>query len=350
MIKNNVAVVGAGLGGCKVGYGFQQRNYNTYLINGSLQDNRVISGAKNMLVLSGYDGLGGDRNLAYEALKNNKEIIKKIQNIEEKVILFTATGGGTTGSACVPMLADIACQLEDKIVCAVLMMPRLDEPIQKRLNAYNAAKELMEILEMGAIFFVNNDYCNDLDKINFYLINMLDAFFTDNSASNTSNFDDSEKYNMLSDHGSFYIAMRCDKSDSSEKVSTQDMINALTAKNIFLPFNDDGIVAHIGIINQKDNHINEKEIVKAVGNPENIFMGFNGTANIVCASGCGYPVDYISNLGKKALSEQKERINKRKSFSILDDLEEIEDEKEVPVVNKNNKRRKISLDLMRELD
>lgn len=32
MIKNNVAVVGAGLGGCKVGYGFQQRNYNTYLI------------------------------------------------------------------------------------------------------------------------------------------------------------------------------------------------------------------------------------------------------------------------------------------------------------------------------
>ena len=144
--------------------------------------------------------------------------------------------------------------------------------------------------------------------------------------------------------------MRCDKSDSSEKVSTQDMINALTAKNIFLPFNDDGIVAHIGIINQKDNHINEKEIVKAVGNPENIFMGFNGTANIVCASGCGYPVEYISNLGKKALSEQKERINKRKSFSILDDLEEIEDEKEVSVANKNNKRRKISLDLMRELD
>ena len=216
MIKNNVAVVGAGLGGCKVGYGFQQRNYNTYLINGSLQDNRVISGAKNMLVLSGYDGLGGDRNLAYEALKNNKEIIKKIQNIEEKVILFTATGGGTTGSACVPMLADIACQLEDKIVCAVLMMPRLDEPIQKRLNAYNAAKELMEIPEMGAIFFVNNDYCNDLDKINFYLINMLDAFFTDNSASNTSNFDDSEKYNMLSDHGSFYIAITCKLKDDLE--------------------------------------------------------------------------------------------------------------------------------------
>ena len=50
------------------------------------------------------------------------------------------------------------------------------------------------------------------------------------------------------------------------------------------------------------------------------------------------------------MSEQKERINRRKSFSILDDLEEIEDEKEVPTVNKNNKRRKISLDLMRELD
>jgi hypothetical protein len=349
MIKNNVAVVTAGLCGNNNGYRFQQKNYNSLLINGSVQDNKAIPEAKNILVLEGYDGLGGDRSLAYEALKNNKEIIKKIQDIKEKVILFIASGGGTTGSACIPLLADIACQLKDKIVCAVLVMPRRDEPIQKRLNAYNTAKELMEIDEMGAIFLVNNEYSTDLDKINFHLVNMLDAFFTDNSTSSASNFDDSEKYKMLSDHGCFYIAMRCDKPDSTEKVTTQDMINALTAKNIFLPFNNDGVVTHIGIINQKGNHVNEQEIIKAVGNPENIFIGNNGTANIVCVSGCSFPVEYISSLGKKALSEQKERISKRKSLSLLDDLEEIEEE--IPVqTSKINKRRKISLDLMRELD
>lgn len=351
MIKNNVFVIGAGMGGCRVRYDFQQRNYNSYLINGSSQDNRTISGAKNLLVLKGYDGLAGDRSLAYEALKNNKDIIRKIRAIEEKVILFITTGGGTTGSATIPPLADIACQLPDKIVCAVLIMPRADEPIQKRLNAYNAAKELMEIPEMGAIIFVNNEADADLDKINFHLVNMLDAFFTDDSTSSTANFDDSEKLKMLSDHGAFIISMRCDKkTEDNEKVTTQDMINSLTAQNIFLPINNDGIVAHIGIINQKDNHIDEQELIKAVGNPENIFVGNNGSANIVCASGCGFPVEYISNLGKKALDEQKERLNKRKSFAILDDLEEVEEEVQLPTNKKTSKRRQISFDLMRELD
>ena len=87
------------------------------------------------------------------------------------------------------------------------MMPRMDEPIQKRINAYNTAKELMEIPEMGALILVNNEACDsNLDKINFNLVNMLDAFFTDNSSSNVSNFDDSEKMKMLSDNGSFVIA------------------------------------------------------------------------------------------------------------------------------------------------
>lgn len=349
MIKNHVAVVGAGLGGCKVAYEFQKRNYNAFLINGSNQDNRIIPSAKNMLVLSGYDGLAGDRSLAYEALKCNKEIIKKIRSIEEKVVLFAATGGGTTGSACVPLLADIMCQQQDKIVCVALMMPRPDEPIQKRLNAYNAAKELMEIPELGAVFFINNNSYEELDKINFHLVNMLDTFFTDNSASNTSNFDDSEKYKMLSDHGTFLISMRHDKPDM--KVSTQDMINALTARNIFLPINNDGIVSHIGIINQKENRMDEQELVQAIGNPENIFIGNNGSINLVCASGCSFPTEYISNLGKKAQEEQKERMRKRQAFSILDDLEEVETiEPVMPTNKKNSKRRQISFDLMRELE
>lgn len=357
MIKNDVCVIGAGLGGENVGYDFQQRNYATYLINGSQQDNRTLPDAKNVLILDGYDGLAGERSLAVQALKANKNIIKKIKEIEQKVILFVATGGGTTGSGSIPLLANIACTLPDKIVCACLMMPRRDEPIQKRLNAYNAAKELMEIPEMGAIIFVNNEADSDLNKINYNLVNMLDAFFTDNSSSSASNFDDSEKLKMLSDHGAFVISMRSDNKaktgdmENKTKVSTQDMVNALTAKNIFLPINNDGIVAHIGIINQRDNHIDEKEIISAIGTPENIFTGSNGTVNIVCASGLGFPVEYISDLGKKALAEQKDRISKRKNFSILDDLEDVEREDvETPVKKEVSKRRQISLDLLRELD
>lgn len=159
---------------------------------------------------------------------------------------------------------------------------------------------------------------------------------------------------MLSDNGSFVIAMRssskADSQDENKKGNTQDMINSLTASNIFLPIGNGQIVSHIGIINQRDNHIEEKEIVKAVGTPENIFIGNNGTANIVCASGLGFPTEYIADMGKKAVEEQKQRIEKKKSSNLLDDLEELETENEICVKKPKNKRRQISLDLLDELD
>lgn len=358
MIKNEVFVVGIGLGGERVGYEFQQRNYPTYLINGSGQDNKTLSDAKDVLVLEGYDGLGGDRNLAFKALKNNKAILQKVIAIEKKVILLVATGGGTTGSGCITHLANILCEkCPDKIVCACLMMPRTDEPIKKRLNAYDTAKELMDIPEMGATIFINNEACESkLNTINYNLVNMLDAFFTDDSSSNVSNFDDSEKLKMLSDHGAFLISMLSDfKNDvqnmnKAKKVSTQDMINALTAKNIFLPISNNGAVANIGIINQKENRLDEKEIAKAVGTPENIFMGYNGSVNIVCVSGLDFPTEYILNMGKKAVDEQKQRLEKKKVSALLDDLEDLEIETENPVKKSVNRRRQVSLDLLNELE
>ena len=60
MIKDEVFVIGIGLGGENVAYGLQQRNYNSYLINGSKQDNKTLPNAKNVLLLEGYDGLAGD--------------------------------------------------------------------------------------------------------------------------------------------------------------------------------------------------------------------------------------------------------------------------------------------------
>ena len=159
---------------------------------------------------------------------------------------------------------------------------------------------------------------------------------------------------MLSDNGSFVIAMRssskADSQDENKKGNTQDMINSLTASNIFLPIGNEKIVSHIGIINQRDNHIDEKEIVKAVGTPENIFIGNNGSVNIVCASGLGFPTEYIADMGKKAMEEQKQRIEKKKSSNLLDDLEELETENEICVKKPKNKRRQISLDLLDELD
>lgn len=350
MLKDNTTIIGLGLAGETVALEFQTRNYSSHLINGSTQDNKTLSGARNVMILEGYDRLAGDRSLALEALKKNTSILKELSQIENQVVFCIASGGGSTGSGTIPYICDIVSK-PSNIVVAILLMPRSDEPIKKRLNAYNAAKELMETESIGAIIFVNNEAHSDLKKINSLLVNMLDAFLTDVSSSSGSNFDDSEKMKMLKEHGAFVLAMLSDKNAENSKVTSQDMVTALTAKNIFLPINNDGVVGNIGIINQRGNKIDEHELIKAIGVPENVFSGNNGRVNIACASGLGYPTGYITKLGKSALEEQKKRMDKRQSVELLDDLEEI-DNIEVPEVPKKKttgKRKAISLDFLNSL-
>ena len=143
--------------------------------------------------------------------------------------------------------------------------------------------------------------------------------------------------------------MLSNKKAENGKVTSQEMVTAMTAKNIFLPINNDGIVGNIGIINQKDNKMDEHELIKAIGIPENVFIGNNGKVNIACASGLGYPVEYITKLGKSAVEEQKDRMDKRKSMVGLDDLDM--DNIEIPEVQqkKTGKRQQISLDFLNSL-
>ena len=348
MLKDKSTVIGIGLAGQTVALELQMRNYCTNLMNGSLQDNKSLAGAKNVMVLEGYDGYAGDRSVALEALKKNQSILKKLSEIENQIVFCIASGGGSTGSGTIPYVCDIVSK-PTNIVVAILLMPRPDEPIQKRLNAYNAAKELMETESIGAIIFVDNASYPDVKKVNEVLVNMLDAFLTDESSSSGSNFDDSEKEKMLKERGAFVLAMLSNKKAENGKVTSQEMVTAMTAKNIFLPINNDGIVGNIGIINQKDNKMDEHELIKAIGIPENVFMGNNGKVNIACASGLGYPVEYITKLGKSAVEEQKERMDKRKSMVGLDDLDM--DNIEIPEVQqkKTGKRQQISLDFLNSL-
>jgi cell division GTPase FtsZ len=347
MLKDKTTAIGIGLAGETVGLEFQIRNYTSYLMNGSTQDNQTLTGAKNVMALEGYDGLAGDRSLALEALKKNAPILKKLSEIENQIVICIASGGGSTGSGTIPYICDIVSK-PSNIVVAILLMPRPDEPIQKRLNAYNAAKELMDTESIGAIIFVDNAAYPELKKVNAMLVNMLDAFLTDTSSSSGSNFDDSEKMKMLKEHGAFVLAMLSDNKNG--KTTSQDMINSMTAKNIFLPINNDGVVGNIGIINQKGNKIDEHELIKAIGTPENVFIGNNGKVNIACASGLGYPVEYITKLGKSAVEEQKKRMEKRESLSTLDDLGI--DDIEVPEIPKKKtpgKRKQITWDFINSL-
>ena len=58
MLKDKVAFIGLGVCGGNIALLFQKKNYHTLFINGSEQDNKSLSGARNILKLKGFDGCG----------------------------------------------------------------------------------------------------------------------------------------------------------------------------------------------------------------------------------------------------------------------------------------------------
>lgn len=86
MLKDKVAFIGLGACGSNIALLFQKKHYHTLFINGSEQDNKALAGARNILKLKGFDGCGGDRQKAEEALANNMEIIEEIKKIKEPII------------------------------------------------------------------------------------------------------------------------------------------------------------------------------------------------------------------------------------------------------------------------
>ena len=86
MIKDKVAFVGLGACGSNITLLFQKRGYTCFYINGSEQDNKSLSGARNILKLKGHDGFGGDRSISEVALADNIEIIEEIKKIKEEII------------------------------------------------------------------------------------------------------------------------------------------------------------------------------------------------------------------------------------------------------------------------
>lgn len=122
MLKDKSTVIGIGLAGQTVALELQMRNYCTNLMNGSLQDNKSLVGAKNVMVLEGYDGYAGDRSVALEALKKNQSILKKLSEIENQIVFCIASGGGSTGSGTIPYVCDIVSKPTNIVVAILLIL------------------------------------------------------------------------------------------------------------------------------------------------------------------------------------------------------------------------------------
>lgn len=298
-LKKKTMVIGLGNCGCKIAKLFADTGYDAMFANGSAQDLKVLGNIKNIYKLVGFDGFAGHRERAMECLSMNEEFTDALEHIDHKLVFLIYAAGGSTGSGLSSVVAQYLLDVygDDKIICAVPVLPAENEAITKHRNAYQAIAELMQIDGLGASFILDNSKCSDgnLKWINTSFVSLLNAFLTDDSWGEQNNFDQSERIEMLSENGAMIISV------------SKDGIGKLLNGNVFAPLQNDMVCGNIGIIHSGKHDVEADTIIAEVGKPANIFEGYNGRGTLIAVSGLSYPIDHVTRLGKLAVDAQKER-------------------------------------------
>ena len=322
LIKGKIALLGLGACGSNIALLFQQKQYTVAYINGSTQDNKALSGARNILRLKNYEGCGGDRQTAEYAIADNLELIEEIKKIKEEIIYLVFSTAGSTGSGLAPILCDVIEELNEtegfgKTVCCIAVLPRRDEALQKQINSYNCIKELSERTNIGSCILVDNNKMESLERINQMVVNQLDYFFSDESYSAKGNVDVSEKLKMIKEPGVMIVSVVC----NGKAAKNVEYLKALLTENVFAPVEPDGIVEYIAVINSMDKPINVDMIIKATGIPQNVFIGHGSKKTITIISGLSYPFTYLSEIKEQVEERFGNRTVQRKVGGILKDFD-----------------------------
>lgn len=328
-LKEKSRILGLGCCGGKQAKEFIiNYSYKGNVANGSEQDLKALGNVPKYH-LQGFDGFGGHRDRALDCIAQNNEFMDFVENIKEEIVFILFGGGGSTGSGCATIIAELLLQDQDeygkpkKIVCPVISLPSLDEPIIKHKNAYQTIQELQEIDGLSATFFINNNVDKDYATINSTFAKFLDTFLTNDSYSDLNNFDESERIEMLRDSGAMVLSL----------VGTKDktlMLEKLTKDGIFAPIENNKVCENIGIIHAgRDNSdIDKSNIISEVGKPKNVFEGYNGRSTLIAVSGLDYPVSHIEKIGEMAKTafEERQRNRKQSMQKKLGGLDFMEDE------------------------
>ena len=336
-LKEKCRMLGLGCYGGKQVKEFIELGYKGNAANGSEQDLKALGDIPKFR-LEGFDGFGGHREKAEDCLVQNGAFVAFVENIKEEIVFVFFGGGGSTGSGCATIVAEMLLQENEeeikRIVCPVIALPSQDEPIAKHRNAYQAVVELQELEGLGATFFINNDSGKDYANINSTFTKFLDTFLTNDSYGELNNFDESERLEMLKDGGMMVISLMGAK--DSQSLDRALLLQKLTKDGIFAPIESNKICENIAIIHAGRNNadIEKDSIIAEVGKPKNVFEGYNGRSTLVAVSGLDYPVSHVAKLGEMAKAAYEERQRDRKHVSKLGSLDFTEEKESKAIPEK----------------
>jgi len=106
-LKEKSRMLGLGCYGGKQVKEFMALGYKGEAANGSEQDLKAL-GDIPKYQLQGFDGFGGHRERALDCLAQNSEFMDFVENIKEEIVFVFFGGGGSTGSGCATIVAEMS--------------------------------------------------------------------------------------------------------------------------------------------------------------------------------------------------------------------------------------------------
>lgn len=293
-------------------------------------------------ILGGY-GSCKERKKAKQLLaENNCENFDLLINeIKERfkdcrVIFLMGSSGGGSGSAIVPAIKMRLQAETDKIICVVTCTPDNNASIKEYINCYEFFQELETIEGGGATFVIDNNKNKEKLALNKQFACYLDAFLNCETTSTRGVVDRAEIENVLSQKGTCIV-----NKQGSDKATTQTVIERIR-DNIYVPLENDGVVANIALVNS-NNNVRLNEIIESVGKPLATFEGWESDATVLAISGCSLPYKKLEEI-KQKIEDNKDTIKRnltatseRKLTGSIDFLGDITAEKPKPEKKKSTR-------------
>lgn len=259
-------------------------------------------------ILGGY-GSSKERKKAKQLLaENNCENFDLLINeIKERfkdcrVIFLIGSSGGGSGSAMLPSIKKRLQAETDKIICVVTCIPDDNASMKEYMNCYEFFQELETIEGGGATFIIDNNKNKEKLILNEQFACYLDAFLNCETTSTRGVVDRAEIENVLSQKGTCIV-----NKQGSDKATTQTVIERIR-DNIYVPLEDDGVVANIALVNS-NNNVRLNEIIESVGKPLATFEGWEADATVLAISGCSLPYKKLGEI-KQKIEDDKDTIKK----------------------------------------
>lgn len=303
-MKNEIGFVAVGQAGGNIGSVLEDKGFHVLYLNTSEEDLATLENAKHKYHIKGGEGCHKDRDVAKTLLaKDFDKVLAEIESkVQEKIVFVLFSTGGGTGSGMGPVLVEVLNDELGRKAGAVAVLPGKDETVKAFMNSYECMKELADVEEMAASFFIDNDsYTNKFALNNTFAAQFESLISVPERCKNVKgNLDRAELKEILCTKGAAAIC----KTDAVKFTGVEKIINILRNNSMYA-ISEDRVVKYVGISSPKLLDMNA--IRKEFGNYLDYFQAYN-TEDVLCVfSGLSFPFDKILKM-RERIEQEKDGI------------------------------------------